>query len=1175
MPSYKAGTSTGANTMLTPNGVKTSSTTDKASKSYQDSLKKNTSETDKNTKAKQKSTQVFDWVARRLQYFADKTKAIADTITDYVSYKFANIQLGKQIKAVQKEITANQKGEKTYMAKANSIAKKYTYTADKGKTQSVSIPKEYINKVKKGAWKIEDMDTSTTKGKALAEAIQKYQEYYDKAQDCADATRELTQTEKELRVQRLENIAANYDAKASLKASRISNIQSSMGVDKALGKTYGTTYVNSRNKEIDAENKKIKAENKKNRDNYYSAKNDLKKLSKGGNVDLLKRPVIDASKLVKAGWKDAGTGKATVFTSTYSNAAADKKKKNGKAMNFTPIVTDKNGNVTRILTENELQKYAEKVIAGGKDTLKLKIGKTYKGKNAIADAVKGAEKIHDLQDTYYLGWKPQDAKELLKPVKKQSEEQQYKSMINASQDQQKYLEKKKTSVTKEFNSLVAKGTIKKGSAEWYKWKEDIAAIDDEINQCAVDQAEWNDAIANIPLNKKKDEFTALQVDAEKLNDEIALKNTKGIKTSAADYQKLIDNSESQVANLKDQNVLLQEQLSKTDVGTDKYNELLGKINDNNDAIRNAEQSQVEWNNAIANIPLEKIQEALDKLDALGALYESANNLKSKMGQDLTVDDYDTQIQNNIDKIAQEENNIAKYSQYGEFAQMETYAKKAKESGAAYNGKTYTEWMTTYYNALKEQGLNNGKEFNEWLTGIEKEGLDGKFDQKSFDEWNTEIDKTKTNINNLKAANEDLKDTKRDDVYWRDFERAHEAAQRLKEEIDGIAGLISDDMIFDADGKLTDFGLSKVATNVKDLEIARGEVQKYTEGIQNLYNLKAQGYYDDIDEFNEKLAEQKQGLLDSAAEMKNYTDAIMDMYKSMGQAELDSLFEVIDARKEALTAKKSYYDYDKSLKAKNKNIQSLKAEIAALEGIATASSKAELAKKRAELADAQGELDDMIVDHQMELSQTALDGMKESLQDAFDDKWQNMHSDLGAIADLMESANTLVKSSTSDINANLNELLKYYGINPVATGIDPTNVTKHASGAKRVGYNGFGITQEAGREIVLKDGSVLLPLKASDGIIPNQLTENLFKMAKDYPFMNASVPQTITPIVNLKTEGMGGNVTYYFDSLINVEGNLDSVTGKEVIDIIKAQMPSISQYTRKDIVKDAGKAGVRF
>lgn len=45
----------------------------------------NTKATNDNTKAAKKSTQVFDWVERRLKYFADKTKAIADSINDYIS----------------------------------------------------------------------------------------------------------------------------------------------------------------------------------------------------------------------------------------------------------------------------------------------------------------------------------------------------------------------------------------------------------------------------------------------------------------------------------------------------------------------------------------------------------------------------------------------------------------------------------------------------------------------------------------------------------------------------------------------------------------------------------------------------------------------------------------------------------------------------------------------------------------------------------------------------------------------------------------------------------------------------------------------------------------------------------------------------------------------------------
>ena len=730
---------------------------------------KDTKTTNQHTEAVKKSTQVFDWVARRLQYFADKTKAIADTITDYVSYEFSNLQLGKQIKAVQKEITANQNGEKTYMAKADSIAQKYTYTGDKGKTKSLSIDKKYINRVQNGIWSIQDMDTSTTKGKVLAEAIQKYQEYYDKAQDCAEATRELTQTEKELRVQRLENIAANYDAKASLKASRISNIQSSMEVDKAQGKAYGTTYIANKNAENAAAVQKQKSSLQSNlkqkqaeRSELLSQKNQLKvqlKTAKGSQRKNLQAQI------------------SVIDNKLVANKSAQKKLTNNLA------------------------------------------------------SIKEPKQIN---------------------VSSMSEKEQYQTMIRASKDQQKILTKKENDVTNEFNKLVSNGTIKKGSAEWYKWKEDIAGIRDEINQCAVDQAEWNDAIDNIPLNKKKDDMTSLQNEAAKLNDEISLKNTKGIKTSAADYNNLITNSKAQVQNLKDQNVILQKQLSKTDVGTDKYNELLGKINDNNDAIRDATQSQEEWNNSIIALPIEKIERELELLDSIANLNKSAVDLKSAQGLDLSAEDYTTQMQDNNNQIEQWQNKANEY----------------------------------YQNMLAAMA-----------------STDGVYGGKTAEEWQQEMNKAGVQVNNLKSANEELKDAMRDDVYWRDFERTHEAAQRLKDEIDGIAGLISDDMIFDADGKLTDFGLSKVATNVKDLEIARGEVQKYTEGIQNLYNLKAQGYYNDIDEFNEKLAEQKQGLFDSAAEMKKYTDAIMDMYKNMGQAELDSLFEVIDARKEALTAKK--------------------------------------------------------------------------------------------------------------------------------------------------------------------------------------------------------------------------------------------------------------------------------
>lgn len=119
----------------------------------------------------------------------------------------------------------------------------------------------------------------------------------------------------------------------------------------------------------------------------------LKAWSDGGNVDLNVRPVIDTDLLKAAGWEDAGEGAATLFSSTFSNEAGD------IAMNFTPIMTDENGNFKGVLSPEELTRYAEGVIAGVReDDLHLKIGATFEGEDAIHQAGEVAEKMHEAHE---------------------------------------------------------------------------------------------------------------------------------------------------------------------------------------------------------------------------------------------------------------------------------------------------------------------------------------------------------------------------------------------------------------------------------------------------------------------------------------------------------------------------------------------------------------------------------------------------------------------------------------------------------------------------------------------------------------------------------------------------------------------------------------------------------
>lgn len=131
-----------------------------------------------------------------------------------------------------------------------------------------------------------------------------------------------------------------------------------------------------------------------------SLEEEFKLLSAGGTVNLANRPVINTEELKKAGWSDVEGDVATVYTSGYSNGETGKK---AIAINFTPIVVDENGNYIGVLSPDELEEYAQGVIAGTRtDDLHLQIGAKFTGKKAVEESEAAAENIHKLQEYYYV-----------------------------------------------------------------------------------------------------------------------------------------------------------------------------------------------------------------------------------------------------------------------------------------------------------------------------------------------------------------------------------------------------------------------------------------------------------------------------------------------------------------------------------------------------------------------------------------------------------------------------------------------------------------------------------------------------------------------------------------------------------------------------------------------------
>lgn len=148
---------------------------------------------------------------------------------------------------------------------------------------------------------------------------------------------------------------------------------------------------------------------------------ELKKLSKGGSVDLTFRPEINTAELNKKGW-EAGEGFATVFSSAISNTDFEDLTpaniEDTVAINFTPIVVDPNtGEFKGVLSEEELFDYAHDILAGVReDDLNLQIGAKFEGKDAINEAVTDGERIHSLHEKLFINNEAIDSWEELRNV---------------------------------------------------------------------------------------------------------------------------------------------------------------------------------------------------------------------------------------------------------------------------------------------------------------------------------------------------------------------------------------------------------------------------------------------------------------------------------------------------------------------------------------------------------------------------------------------------------------------------------------------------------------------------------------------------------------------------------------------------------------------------------------
>lgn len=179
-------------------------------------------------------------------------------------------------------------------------------------------------------------------------------------------------------------------------------------------------------------------------------------------------------------------------------------------------------------------------------------------------------------------------------------------------------------------------------------------------------------------------------------------------------------------------------------------------------------------------------------------------------------------------------------------------------------------------------------------------------------------------------------------------------------------------------------------------------------------------------------------------------------------------------------------------------------------------------------------------------------MQTVLQEQFDDKWENLGTDLDSIISLLTDAKNVANANMTMASVALNKLLAFYGIPEVS----------FASGTRRVSSSLVGLSNEAGSEIIVTKHGMISHFNPGDGVVPSALTQRLYAMA------SGNIPIT--------TAGGGGSthVEQHFDSLINIEGSADAATVEDLKKLSSDLLEKSYKYTSQKIHDGYLKAGGR-
>lgn len=632
-----------------------------------------------------------------------------------------------------------------------------------------------------------------------------------------------------------------------------------------------------------------------------------------------------------------------------------------------------------------------------------------------------------------------------------------------------------------------------------------------VREASKNQAKYQKERENAQANKNKADS------AVKTKGSSILKTKRAKKLSNSQKNAIKSGKEVSLKGIKDKTLLKQ---------LKAYNAQVKKAKDASNKLAQAKQNEADATNALATANKNANDAAADwAAEQTNAAVQSQANIKAYYDAKANMEATNSSNASSAAKLKQSKGQDLDSSDYQN--QMD-----ANERQAQIIGEEAAKMQENLNNKLNDGSIKYGSQ--EWM------------------QMQNEINACKGSADDLRTSNEELKNSMRDDIYYRGFERAIKAAQNLQNSLTTISSLIDEDAMFDDDGNLTDYGTAAIATNIANVKSEKEELNQLMQERAKMAEHRDE--YSDT-EWADAIQKSDQDIADAVKSIKSAEDSVTTILKNNAKQKLDAINKTIDAYKEAIKTSHDYYTYDKQLKSSNKDIQILKSQINALNGVADAASKSKKARLEAELQEKQDALDDTVKDHIYNLQIDGLDKLSTQLNDDYEKYCKELSSSVDKIEETFTSLSGTISSEGAKIDSTITTILGHYGVKPSDLGLTDSNVTGYAQGGlvKSVHKNGDdGLASLAVGEEVATVDVVNLANKVRQDKVLNALANG----------------HTLN---GMTMDGIGTTeIAINFGEAI---GNLNipnGVSDEELQRIIKESYKYTSQQVARDVAKTLGR-----